>query len=53
MAWSYSGDPASSDKDAVRFWVQDTDSAVPLLSDIPFIGAVLFFLDRRKRRRAA
>lgn len=52
MAWSYSGDPASSDKDAVRFWVQDTDSAVPLLSDeeiqylldlwIPQYGSVIF-----------
>lgn len=52
MAWSYSGDPASSDKDAVRFWVQDTDNAVPLLSDeeigyllgmwMPQYGSVIF-----------
>ena len=52
MSWSYSGDPASSDKDAVRFWVQDTDQSVPLLSDeeidyllsmwTPQYGSVIF-----------
>lgn len=31
--WSYSGDPATSDKDEVRFLVQDTDPGTPLLSD--------------------
>ncbi len=33
MAWSYSGDPSSSDRDAVRFEIQDTDQATPLVSD--------------------
>ena len=52
MSWSYSGDPASTERDAVRFWVQDTDSAVPLLSDqeidyllgmwMPQYGSVIF-----------
>lgn len=31
--WSYSGDPATSDRDQVRFLIQDTDLEVPLLSD--------------------
>lgn len=41
MSWSYSGDPADSDLDAVRFYVQDTDSADKLISDeeIEFIIA--------------
>ena len=33
MSWNYSGDPASSDKDAVRFEVGDTDLTDQLLSD--------------------
>ena len=33
MSWSYSGDPAASDSDQVRFYVQDTDSGRPLLTD--------------------
>jgi hypothetical protein len=33
MPFSYSGDPSSSDKDAVRFEIQDTDSSAPLLQD--------------------
>lgn len=33
MTWSYSGDPSSSDKDAVRFLVQDTDNTLELLTD--------------------
>ena len=33
MSWSYSGNPASSDLDQVRFYVSDTDSARPLLAD--------------------
>lgn len=33
MAWTYSGDPATSDKDEVRFYLQDTDSGFPLLQD--------------------
>lgn len=33
MSWSYSGDPSSSDKDAVRFLVQDTDTNDQLVQD--------------------
>lgn len=33
MTWSYSGDPATSDLDAVRFYVQDTREDFPLLSN--------------------
>ncbi|MDD5034127.1 MAG: hypothetical protein PHE55_05160 [Methylococcaceae bacterium] len=33
MAWSYSEDPTSSNLDAVRFLVQDTDSTRPLFQD--------------------
>lgn len=33
MTWSYSGDPASSDRDAVRFLVGDVDTTVQLLTD--------------------
>lgn len=33
MSWTYSGDPASSQRDELRFMVQDTDSNVPLLTD--------------------
>lgn len=33
VTWSYSGDPASSDKDAVRFYVQDVREDFPLLED--------------------
>lgn len=31
--WTYSGDPSSDDKDAVRFEIQDIDEAAPLLQD--------------------
>lgn len=31
--WSYTGDPDDSDKDQFRFWLQDTDPMVRLLSD--------------------
>lgn len=31
--WTYTGDPASSDRDAVRFEIQDTDESNPLLQD--------------------
>lgn len=31
--WSYSGDPASSDRDQVRFYIQDTDQGRQLLAD--------------------
>ena len=33
MAWTYSGDPASSSKDAVRFYVGDTDESDQLVTD--------------------
>lgn len=33
MAWSYSGNPATSERDAVRFWLQDTDESLPLFAD--------------------
>lgn len=33
MAWSYSGNPADSDKDAIRFYVSDIDVELPLLQD--------------------
>lgn len=31
--WSYSGNPASSEKDKYRFLLSDTDSTSPILSD--------------------
>ncbi len=31
--WTYSGDPANSRLDELRFWVQDTDPELQLLSD--------------------
>jgi len=33
MAWTYSGDPASNEKDAVRFMLGDTESTEPLLTN--------------------
>ena len=33
MSWTYSGDPATSDKDAVRFLTGDTDAGDQLASD--------------------
>jgi hypothetical protein len=33
MSWNYSGDPSASELDQVRFYVQDTDGARPLLTD--------------------
>lgn len=33
MTWSYSGDPASSPRDEVRFLTQDVDNGLQLLSD--------------------
>lgn len=33
MTWTYSGDPASSPNDAVRFWIGDTTESTPQLSD--------------------
>jgi hypothetical protein len=31
--WSYTGNPASSPKDAVRFWLGDVNDSTPQLSD--------------------
>lgn len=33
MSWSYSGDPSSSDRDAVRFLIGDTDTSDQQLSN--------------------
>lgn len=33
MTWTYSGNPANSSRDAVRFLVADTDSNDPLITD--------------------
>lgn len=33
MTWSYSGDPSTSDLDAVRFHLQDVDTADQLMTD--------------------
>jgi len=33
MAWSYSGDPSSTQLDELRFWIQDTDPSNPLMDD--------------------
>lgn len=33
MSWSYSGDPTSSEKDALRFLVGDTDIKRPVMQD--------------------
>lgn len=33
MTWSYTGNPADSEKDAVRFLIGDTDTTDQLLSD--------------------
>lgn len=33
MTWTYSGNPASSDRDAVRFLVGDTDTTDQLITD--------------------
>lgn len=32
-AWSYAGDPSHSQRDAVRFYLQDTDASDPQISD--------------------
>jgi len=33
MSWTYSGNPSTSDKDSVRFYVGDVDPTFPLLTD--------------------
>lgn len=41
MSWSYSGDPSSSDIDAVRFTIQDTNSQAQLLQDLEIAFVIL------------
>ena len=41
MSWPYSGEPGDADLDAVRFYVQDTNSTEPLVSD----EEIAFLLD--------
>lgn len=52
MAWTYSGDPSSSDRDNVRFLVQDTISTDELLQDEE-IDHVLTLTPGDPRRAAA
>lgn len=33
MTWTYSGDPSSTDRDAVRFLIGDTDNTSQLITD--------------------
>ena len=42
MTWTYSGNPASSDRDAVRFLVAETDSTDPLITveEIAYLIAI-------------
>ncbi len=40
MAWTYSGDPANSDLDQVRFLVGDTDTSDQLLLDAEIAWAI-------------
>lgn len=42
MTFAYGGDPAASDKDAVRFLLGDVDSAEPLVTD----EEILYALDK-------
>jgi len=41
MAFSYSGDPSSSDKDAVRFEIGDTVASAPIFQDAEVVWAIL------------
>lgn len=40
MTWTYSGDPSASEKDTVRFLIQDIDENEPLVSDEEITYAV-------------
>lgn len=42
MSWSYSGNPGDGDLEAIRFYVQDTDSTDQLISD----EEILFLIDQ-------
>lgn len=41
MAFTYTGDPTASDIEVVRFEIQDTDAAAPLLQDAEIAYAIL------------
>lgn len=41
MSWSYSFDPTTSDVDAVRFEIQDTNASSPLLQNEEIAAAIL------------
>lgn len=49
MAWSYSGDPNTSSKDAVRFYTSDTDIENQLMSD----EEILFLLSNHPNSYSA
>lgn len=40
MAWTYSGDPSSSNKDAVRFLIADTDVSDSFVTDEEILWAL-------------
>jgi hypothetical protein len=42
MTWLYSGDPANSTKDFIRFTIGDTIDADPLLTDEEIVAAVTY-----------
>lgn len=44
--WSYSGDPTTSSRDEVRFWMQDVDPDVPLMADTEVDYLVERYLER-------
>lgn len=50
MSWNYSGDPRTSAKDAVRFYIQDTNKDEPLLQDDRLEPKLLVPTDRCNRR---
>ena len=49
MAWTYSGDPATTSRDAVRFYVGDTDTNDQLLQD----AEIDFLLTQKPKPLAA
>ena len=48
MSWSYSGNPATSDIDALRFMLKDTIEEDPILQD----EEIQFILDNYKSQNA-
>lgn len=49
MVWTYSGDPAANEKDAVRFLIGDTDPDDQLLQD----EEILYLVERMKTTEGA